>query len=100
VEDQTIRGLMARTTCFQDPELDAVYPEHWPAAASIRLRSGQLLEARQPFPLGEPENPVSPEALASKFRAMIAAPWADEALGRIRALPSGSLAGVLELFRG
>jgi 2-methylcitrate dehydratase PrpD len=100
VEDQTIRGLMARTTCFQDPELDAVYPEHWPAAASIRLRSGQLLEARQPFPLGEPENPVSPQAVASKFRAMIAAPWADEALGRIRALPSGSPAGVLELFRG
>src|SRR5579884_902433 len=99
VEDPRIDSLMARVTCYRDPELDAVYPDQWPAAASIRLRSGRVLEARQPYPLGEPENPLSPEALAAKFRDMAGAPWADEALARIRALPEGSIHGMLELFR-
>ena len=90
---------MAHVSCYTDPELDAVYPDQWPAAASIRLRSGQILEARQPYPLGEPENPLSPEALAGKFRDMVDASWADEALARIRRLPSGSIHDILEMFR-
>ena len=98
VDDPRVCFLMARAVCYRDAALDAVYPDHWPAAASIRLRSGELLEASQPYPLGEPENPVSPTALADKFRELVATSWADEAVRRIRALPSGSLAGVLELF--
>ncbi len=99
VDDSRIRSLMARVTCYTDPELDAVYPDQWPAAASIRLRSGAVLEAHQPYPLGEPENPLSTEALTAKFRQMVDVPWADEAIERIRALPAGSVPGVLALFR-
>jgi len=99
VDDARVRDLMARTTCQRDPALDAVYPDRWPAAASIRLRSGEVLEASQPYPLGEPENPVSAAALEDKFRQLVDAPWADEAIRRIRGLPRGSLASVLELFR-
>lgn len=100
VDDPRIRALMARTTCYKDPELDTVYPAEWPAAASVRLRSGVALETRQPFPLGEPQNPVSREALATKFRQLLGASWADEVISRVYALPSGAVSGVLELFRG
>src|SRR5712692_3861845 len=99
VDDSRIRSLMARVTCYTDPELDAVYPDQWPAAASVRLRSGAVLEAHQPYPLGEPENPLSTEALTAKFRQMVDVPWADEAIERIRALPAGSVPGVLALFK-
>jgi 2-methylcitrate dehydratase PrpD len=99
VDDPVVRSLMARTTCYRDARLDAVYPDHWPAEASVRLRSGELLEAGQPYPLGEPENPVSPEALAAKFREMVDAAWAGEAIERIRALPGGSIPELLALFR-
>ncbi|MFI5268247.1 MAG: MmgE/PrpD family protein [Chloroflexota bacterium] len=98
VDDPCVRTVMARATCYQDPALDAVYPDHWPAAASIRLRAGQVLEASQAYPLGEPENPVSAIALEDKFRELVAAPWADEAIRRIRALPRASIASVLEMF--
>jgi len=100
VDDPRIRALMARTSCCHDPSLDAVYPDQWPAAASIRLRSGRCLEARQPYPLGEPENPLSAEALACKFLELVDASWAEEAISRIKALPGGSVKGVLELLRG
>ncbi len=99
IESPLVRSLMGRSVCYTDPALDAVYPEEWPAAASIRLRSGELLEARQPFPLGEPQNPVSREALAVKFRELVGSDWADEALRRVYALPAGSVSSLMELFR-
>ncbi|HEX6513048.1 MAG TPA: MmgE/PrpD family protein [Chloroflexota bacterium] len=99
IEDPHIHALMERTVCYRDPELDAVYPGQWPAAASIRLSSGAVLEARQPHPLGEPENPIPPQALEAKFRQLVAAGWADEAISRLRALPAGSIAELLEPFR-
>ncbi|HLG71588.1 MAG TPA: MmgE/PrpD family protein [Chloroflexota bacterium] len=99
VEDPRIRRLMARTTCYRDAELDAGYPALWPAAANIRLRSGEVLEARQPYPLGEPENPVSSEALAAKFRQLVHHPWAEDAIQAVYDLPAGSLPALMALFR-
>jgi 2-methylcitrate dehydratase PrpD len=99
VDHPRIRSLMARVVCYRDPALDAVYPDRWPAAATIRLSSGDLLEASQPYPFGEPENPVSAAALENKFRELVAASWVDDAIARIRMLPAGSVAGLLELFR-
>jgi 2-methylcitrate dehydratase PrpD len=99
IDDPRVRSLMARTSCYKDPALDAVYPGQWPAAAQIRLRSGKVLEAHQPYPFGEPENPLSPEALADKFRQLVNQPWAAEAIQRVRALPQGTISRVLELFR-
>jgi 2-methylcitrate dehydratase PrpD len=98
VEDQRLRTLMAGTSCYRDPALDALYPDQWPAAAKVRLRSGAVLEAHQPHALGEPENPVSPDALAAKFRQMVDAPWTGEAIDRIRSLPAGSLPELLALL--
>jgi len=59
--------LMARTECFHDASLDAPYPRQWPAAAEIRLRDGRVLSTRVEFASGEPENPISREALVTKF---------------------------------
>jgi 2-methylcitrate dehydratase PrpD len=100
VEDPRIRQLMARTSCYTDPELDAAYPERWPAVAAIQLRSGERLEARQDSPLGDPANPVSPEELAAKFREMVDAPWADEVIEHIRRLPGSTLEDILARLRG
>ena len=56
--DPTVRDLMARTDCYRDASLDAVYPSQWPAAAEISLRDGRVLSTRVEFATGEPENPV------------------------------------------
>jgi 2-methylcitrate dehydratase PrpD len=66
--------------CYRDPELDALYPERWPAVAQIRLRDGRELEARVDYPKGDPENPFSDAELLDKLRAL-APEVAEDALG-------------------
>jgi 2-methylcitrate dehydratase PrpD len=67
LRDPVVRELMARTECYRDPALDAVYPRQWPAAASIELRDGRTVSTRIEHALGEPENPVPRRALIDKF---------------------------------
>lgn len=72
VADPLIRQLMARTDCYRDPSLDAVYPERWPAAAEIVLKDGRVVSTRIEHATGEPENPVSREDLIAKFVSLSA----------------------------
>jgi 2-methylcitrate dehydratase PrpD len=72
LHDPTVRELMARTECYRDPELDAVYPRQWPSSAEIHLTEGQVVSTRVNFATGEPENPVSREALIEKFMSLAA----------------------------
>jgi 2-methylcitrate dehydratase PrpD len=99
VDDPRVRALMAKAACYRDPSLDAVYPEHWPAAATVRLTDGQLLQATQPNPLGEPQNPVTSEALEAKFRELVPSRWSTEALDGIRGLPRTAVSDLLAPFR-
>jgi 2-methylcitrate dehydratase PrpD len=70
VDDPTIRDLMARTECYRDPDLDACYPQQWPAAAELVLRDGRRLATRQEAATGEPENPVPRAELVAKFEQL------------------------------
>src|SRR6185437_5862848 len=72
LNDPRIHELMSRTTCYTDPRLDAAYPRQWPAAAEISLRDGRRLSTTIEFATGEPENPVSREALIDKFVSLAA----------------------------
>lgn len=72
VDDAEIRSLMAATDCFRDSALDAVYPSQWPARVELQLRNGRQLTAEVPYATGEPENPVSREALVAKFTSLTA----------------------------
>jgi 2-methylcitrate dehydratase PrpD len=65
--DSAVRELMQRTSCYRSPLLDHDYPKKWPAEATIVLRDGRSLTQRVEFATGEPENPVSREALIDKF---------------------------------
>ncbi|HKY52398.1 MAG TPA: MmgE/PrpD family protein [Candidatus Limnocylindria bacterium] len=67
VDDDEIRGLMARTDCVRDDSLDAVYPTHWPSWVEIELRHGRTVRTRVDDASGEPANPITREALLRKF---------------------------------
>lgn len=99
VDDPEVRSIMAKVHCYTDPELDAAYPDRWPAAAAIRLNDGRWVETRQPYPLGEPENPLDRAALAEKFRQMIAKPFMEEVIGCVEMLPGGAIADLMGLLR-
>src|SRR5439155_1056897 len=67
VDDPEIRALMSRTDCHRDPDLDAAYPDHWPATIDMRLQDGRELSVRISDPTGEPANPIRSQELRKKF---------------------------------
>jgi 2-methylcitrate dehydratase PrpD len=84
IADPAVRSLMTRIDCVRDGELDARYPQIWPAAVTVRLRDGRTLEARITHALGEPENPVPRAALVDRF-VELASQAFDEPAARARA---------------
>ncbi|HEX4743733.1 MAG TPA: MmgE/PrpD family protein [Candidatus Limnocylindria bacterium] len=65
--DPRVRALMPRTDCVRDTALDASYPGKWEGWAELALRDGRTVRQHVEFALGEPENPVSREALVERF---------------------------------
>ena len=65
--DSRVRSLMSRTDCVRDAALDATYPAKWEGWAELALRDGRTVRKDIEFALGEPENPVSREALVERF---------------------------------
>ena len=65
--DPRVRALMSRTDCLRDPSLDATYPAKWEGSVEIALRGGRTVRKHIEFALGEPENPVSRDALVERF---------------------------------
>jgi 2-methylcitrate dehydratase PrpD len=88
--DPRVRALMARTDCYRDGSLDAVYPRQWPAAATLVLRDGREVSTRVEFATGEPENPVSLAVLRGKFVSLAQREDSDTLADRLLALDSAA----------
>jgi 2-methylcitrate dehydratase PrpD len=71
VADPAIASLLARTSVTVAEDLTARYPAAWPCRLAIRLRDGRTLRTSADFPRGNPENPVSTEALEAKSRGLV-----------------------------
>jgi len=93
--DPAVRRLMAVTDCYRDTALDAEYPRKWPAAAEVHLKDGRVLSSRVEFATGEPENPVSREALVAKFVSLAERDGAEALADRLLKLDSAADIGVL-----
>lgn len=78
-----IRALLPRMHCVHDESLDPLYPQQWPATATVYLRDGRRLHARVEDPKGDPANPLTATELAEKFRTLAAPAIDDERAARI-----------------
>jgi 2-methylcitrate dehydratase PrpD len=67
LQDPDIRRLMEATHCRTDPGLDRAFPGAMPATVRLTLTDGRQLETRVDYPVGEPENPLSGEAMLTRF---------------------------------
>ena len=83
-------ALLAKTRVVVDAALTAKYPAAWPSRVTLTLDDGSVVRGESDFPRGNPENPVSTEALEEKFRSLIVprfgkaiAARAIERIGRI-----------------
>ena len=60
--------LASRVRCVADEECDHIFPNQFPAVLRVRLKSGDVREARVSHNRGGPENPLSDEELEVKLR--------------------------------
>lgn len=67
VNSTQVKALMSKISCVENPELDKVYPKHWPATVEIRTKDGKTFSTRIDYPKGDPENFLSWSELIEKF---------------------------------
>lgn len=77
-KDETLLGVVERTTVVPDEELNKIYPEGGiPNRLTVRLKGGRTYEKRVDAPSGHALNPMTDEMIESKYHSM-----ADPMLGR------------------
>ena len=69
VENPTKLKLAGLVRCVVDEECNKVFPDQFPAALRVRLKDGEVREARVMHNRGGPEKPLSDEELEIKFRS-------------------------------
>lgn len=82
-------ALAAKVHCVPDARCDEIFPHQFPAVLRARLKDGRELEERVDANRGGPQNPLSADELATKFR-----------LNAARVLPAEVSARITELTYG
>jgi 2-methylcitrate dehydratase PrpD len=71
IHSPEVKEMMKRVRCVEDPELDKVYPEKWPATVEIKTKDGKSFSTKVEYPKGDPENPLSWDELIDKFNSLV-----------------------------
>ncbi len=79
LNDNTVRGLLPKVVCEEDPEIQAEFPANMSGKVTIRAR-GQDFMKKVVVPKGEPANFLTEAELRAKFHGL-----ADAVLGHERA---------------
>ena len=65
-----VRRMMGKVTLVKDSRLEETFPREWPAHVAILLDDGQRFEKFVRYPKGDPENPLTWDEMAAKFRSL------------------------------
>ncbi len=71
ITDDKIQTLMNRVHIMESEELTRLCPDRRGAELNVQLVDGQVYHQRVLYPLGEPENPMSDEALNHKTEELL-----------------------------
>lgn len=64
--------------CFENPDLEKLYPERWPAAVEIITKDGRAFSEWIDYPKGGPGNPLSLDELIEEFNGLTPAVYAKD----------------------
>lgn len=94
--DTTVLDLTRRTDVVEDPALTALFPRKWACRVDVELASGEVRTAQVDTPKGEPDNPMSEDEVAEKFRRLAAPAIGEQRADRVAAqVADGPLTAVL-----
>jgi 2-methylcitrate dehydratase PrpD len=70
IRSPRVEQMMRKVALMKDVRLETAFPREWPARVTISLSNGERHEKFVRYPKGDPENPLSWEEMAAKFRAL------------------------------
>ena len=83
--DLSVAELRSRCAISATERFEDAYPDHYGAAVIVEFQDGHVVEASCPDALGDPENPLDPEAVRTKAQTlMVDAGLEDDAIADIR----------------
>jgi 2-methylcitrate dehydratase PrpD len=85
---QTLR-LAEMVRCQADTRCGTIYPHQFPAVLRVKTRDGVWHEARVDYNRGGPQNPLTDEELAEKFRLNVDDRMSPEDVDRVAGLALG-----------
>jgi 2-methylcitrate dehydratase PrpD len=89
IRSSHIRQIMNQVVLANDAQIEETFPKEWPARVTIHLAGGLIYERFVRYPKGDPENPLTWDEMAAKFRALAGAVLpskrCDEIINRVRA---------------
>jgi len=99
-DDEAVADLRQRVTLHRDEGFTAAYPSRFGSAVTVALENGEVRTAAVPDALGDPENPLTPQAIIDKARTLMASAAVSPAqiaavIAAVLALPDGGPAGAL-----
>lgn len=80
LSDPDVLELASRVEASHDPALDELYPDYWPAVATISTEDGRTFSKRLETCRGDPANPLSHDELEEKFRKLASRQLDDEGI--------------------
>jgi 2-methylcitrate dehydratase PrpD len=73
IRSPEVREMMQKVALVKDPRLEENFPREWPARVSIHLEDGRQFDKYVRHPKGDPENPLTWDEMAGKFRSLAGA---------------------------
>jgi 2-methylcitrate dehydratase PrpD len=70
LNDKQLRKSAPFVKMRTNSEFDDKYPKEWGCRVRIQLRDGNVLQKTVKYPLGDPENPISHDAILDKFYSL------------------------------
>jgi len=95
IRSPRVRQMMQRVALVRDPRLEENFPREWPASVTIHLEDGRPYERYVRYPKGDPENPLTWDEIAAKFRSLagpvLAPERCEEVIRRLRTAKPAAL---------
>jgi 2-methylcitrate dehydratase PrpD len=70
IKDPVIHALSEKVKAVEDPEMEKLYPEMWPATVVIETTDGRAFSKQVNYHTGHHMNPMTEEAVNQKFNAL------------------------------
>jgi len=98
IHSPRVKEMMQKVVLLKDPKLEESFPREWPARVRIKLQDGQQHENFIRYPKGDPENPLTWDEMAAKFRSLAGAVLSrercEEVIHRVSDRSPGVLPGL------